>query len=243
MLFRHLRWRGTSSDPDNLVSWTSSLLFALQYMFYRHYSSKDGSSIAAIYLCMVDTAAFLKGVFVRDMDLIRIFRSFDLDLRNFKGLRTKRHRELKGSYYFGEYLSQGALKIEDKCEIVSAQAVIDHGLFKIRPEFSEPLSPKDTPWADKVIALREVLYVKESPSITETGIRAALDIAQLFGGTWRLLLAANLIALLPFRSNDHAILQAFNAASFTGMLYVEQHLLTSAANDKENCSPSSTSSY
>lgn len=218
MLLRHLRWWGTPSDPDNLVSWTSSLLFALQYMFYRHYSSKDGSSMATIHLCVVDTTAFPKGVFIRDMDLIRIFRSFDRDLRNFEGLRTKRHGELTGSYYFGEYFSQGALRIENKCQIVSAQAIINHGLFEIRPEFSEQLPPEDTPWANKVIALREAFYLTESPSITEVGIRAALAIAELFGGRWRLPLAASLVALLPSRSNNRAILQAFVDASFTGML-------------------------
>jgi len=30
MLDRHLRWKGLPEDADNLVSWTSSLLFALQ---------------------------------------------------------------------------------------------------------------------------------------------------------------------------------------------------------------------
>lgn len=218
MLSRHLRWLGTPSDPDNLVSWTSSLLFALQYMFYRHYSSKDASPMATIHLCVVDTAAFPKGVFVRDLDLIRFFRSLNHDLPAFEVLRKKRHRALTGSYYFGEYLSQGALKIEDKCKIVPAQALIDNGLFEIRPEFSEPLPPEDTPWANQVIALREAFSLEESPSITAVGIRAALAIAKLFGGNWRLPLAASLTALLPSQSNDHAILQAFNDADFTRML-------------------------
>ena len=34
MLNRHLRWCGKSTESDNFVSWTSSLLFALQYIFY-----------------------------------------------------------------------------------------------------------------------------------------------------------------------------------------------------------------
>ena len=186
-------------------------------MFYRHYSGKDGSSLDTIDLCVVDTAALPKGVFVRDMDLIRTFRSYHQDLQKFEDLRMTRSRELTGSYYFGEYLSQGALKIENKCQIVSAEAIVNHGLFNIRPEFSQPLPPERMPWADKVIFLREVFYVKESPGITEIGIRAALDIAELFGETWRLPLAANLIALVPFRDNEHAVLQAFNSAHFLSM--------------------------
>jgi len=140
-----------------------------------------------IYLYVVDTAAFLKGVFVRAMDLVRIFHSSDTDLRNFEGLRTKKHRELTGSYYFGEYLSQGALKIEGSCRIISAQAMIDHGLL---------LPPKGTPWAEKVVSMRDIFYLKESPDITETGICAALDIVELFKRTLRLPLAANLLELV-----------------------------------------------
>ena len=43
------------------------------------------------------------------MDLLRAYSLFDTDLENLEGLR------LKKGMYFGEYLSQGALKIEGKC--------------------------------------------------------------------------------------------------------------------------------
>ena len=111
MLNRHLRWRGKDEDPDNWVSWTSSLLFALQYIFYRHIDSRDGSSLDRIYLCVVDTVSFPKGVFLRDMDLIDAYRSFDTNLLDLEGLRRTKHRHFAGSFYFGEYLSQGLSRI------------------------------------------------------------------------------------------------------------------------------------
>ena len=54
-LNRHLRWWGEPTDPDNLVSWTSSLLFAFQSIFYRHHHSRDRLSLDRIDLCIVDT--------------------------------------------------------------------------------------------------------------------------------------------------------------------------------------------
>ncbi|KAL2011936.1 hypothetical protein VTN00DRAFT_4654 [Thermoascus crustaceus] len=115
MLNTHLRLWGSHEDPDNLVAWTSSLLFALQYIFYRHADSRDKSCLDEIDLCVVDTASFPEGVFFQDMHLIRVYRSFDTSLQRLEGLRRKKHRDFTIYFYFGEYLSQGALKIEDKC--------------------------------------------------------------------------------------------------------------------------------
>jgi hypothetical protein len=91
-LNRHLCWWGKPTDPDNLVSWASSLLFAFQYIFYRHNHSRDRSSLDGIDLCIVDTATFPEGVFLPDMDLIHAYRSFDENLRDLEDLRRKKHR-------------------------------------------------------------------------------------------------------------------------------------------------------
>ena len=92
-LNRHLRWWGKPTDPDNLVSWTSSLLFAFQYIFYRHNHSRDRSSLDRIDLCIVDTATFPEGVFLPDMDLIYAYRSFDENLRDLEDLRRKKCKQ------------------------------------------------------------------------------------------------------------------------------------------------------
>jgi len=133
MLARHLWW--WEGSEDNLVSWTSSLLFAITYIFSLHANVRDGSTFDNIFLCIVDTACFPKRVFLRDMDLIHAYRSFDADLGRLGDLRAKQHGMHSGFFYFGEYLSQVALKIEDKCQIVSAEAIIGEGLYNLRPEF------------------------------------------------------------------------------------------------------------
>ncbi|KAI9768820.1 MAG: hypothetical protein M1840_004634 [Geoglossum simile] len=229
MLYSHLKW--LEGPSDNLVSWTSSLLFALVYVFYLRANPRDGSTFGDIFLCVVDTTSFPKGVFLRDMDLICAYHSFDRDLWNFKRLRSKKHNVHSGSYYFGEYLSQGALKIEDKCQIVSAQAIINEGLYDLQPKFEEfakwERRPRP-PWAEPVIRLREVFYeTVKRQEIGKEEREPAIKIAQLFGPHWRLPVAANLIALLPRRSEGSDILQAFRASPFTD-------------DDRRECSPSKT---
>lgn len=74
MLNQHLRWKPCSED--NFVSWTSSLLYALQYSFFSHASEKDGSTFSKIQICIIDTTGFAKGIFIQDIDLIQAYRSF-----------------------------------------------------------------------------------------------------------------------------------------------------------------------
>ena len=169
MLNRHLPWRGKTTDSDNFVSWTSSLSFALQYIIYRHIESRDGSSLDSIYLCIIDTDSFPKGTFIRDIDLISAYSLFD-------SKRTRKHRDFAGSFYFGEYLSQGALKIEDKCELVSAQAIINQGLFKLQPGFSTSMVAKEPTWANEVIRLREIFNqnLEKRQPVTKEELEAAL---------------------------------------------------------------------
>ena len=93
--------------------------------------------------------------------------------------------------YFGEYLSQGALKIEGKCEIVSAQAEIVSaqaeivsGLYNLRLKFEEFARCKlqdKPPWAKPVVNLRKHLFHIECPEISNENLQAVINIAKLFG--------------------------------------------------------------
>ncbi len=101
----------------------------------------------------------------------------------------------------------------------SAQAIIDLGLFKLQPGFSKLMVAKEPAWANEVIRLREVFYqnLEKLQPATKEELEAAINIAQLFGPSWRLPIAANLISLLPRQTQDEVIFQAFTAAPFTGL--------------------------
>ncbi|KAK3904858.1 hypothetical protein C8A05DRAFT_13283 [Staphylotrichum tortipilum] len=226
MINRHLRWM--HGPEDNLVSWTSSLLFALVYIFHLHASTKDGSVMDDISLCVIDTTKFPRGVFLRDMDLIFAYRSFDTGLKSFEELRQKKHKVFSGSYYFGEYLSQGALNIDGRCRIVSAQRIVDEGLYDLEPEFEEFLewgSQEKALWAEPVVAHRELFNRSraEPQGASMEELEAAVNIGQLFGPEWRLPVAANLLALRSRPSRDSGIVLSLRGAPFTGKLPSSRH--------------------
>ena len=130
----HLRWWPGNPD-DNFVSWTSSLLFVLQYIYYRYWSEKYGSSLKEIGLYVIDTKQFPLGTFIRDLDLIDTFSEYDNHLHG-KGLDDLRSLRNRPNYYFGEYLSQGSLKIESKCQIICAEFLFEHDrLRRLQPRF------------------------------------------------------------------------------------------------------------
>lgn len=106
-------------------------------------------------------------VFMRDMDLLTAFSQYDTSpsymqktLPKLQSLRRRRHRNYSGSYYFGEYLSQGALRIEGCCSIISMQDIIDAGLYTLKDELRFP-EVKEESWANRVIMLRESFYTSK----------------------------------------------------------------------------------
>jgi hypothetical protein len=239
MIHRHLMWK---QGPDNLVSWTSSLPFALVYMFHLHANARDGSDFEDIQLCIIDTTCLPIGVLVRDLDLIRAYSSYDVDLAETEKLRTVKQG---GRFYFGEYLSQGALKIEGECDIVSASALIGHGLFDLQPvfkDFAQWQKAYRPPWAYPVLHLRANISQKASRTSTADILRAVVGITQLFGSRWRLPMAINLVGSLCFGERHFLVMNLFNGKDFTGLipfLMVENNL-TSADGERNEYSPSKT---
>lgn len=216
MINRHLRWCNKPDDSNTLVSWTSSLLFAIQYIFYRH--TLEGTDLSEIMLCIVDTTLFNDGLFIRDMDLIDRYSSFSSSLRSLADLRRKKHKTYSGSYYFGEYLSQGALEIEGRCRTTSARKVVDNGLFTLQPEFEKSMKLPRCEWANEVIRLRDVLQTGKG-EVGEEQILAAFRIGEIFGSDWRLPVVANLLTFLPIQEKVEDIAKTFRRLPSLGKLH------------------------
>ena len=69
-----LRKNSTDSDPyhdDNFMSWTTSLLYAVQYAYYRR--SRYGCSLDQIKICVVDVSMFPPGQFIRSCNLLQAY--------------------------------------------------------------------------------------------------------------------------------------------------------------------------
>ena len=109
------------------MSWTSSLLFALQYGLHRHKKDYDKPALSQISLLILDTRRFPKGTFVKDMEIMEVFAPFtdftqEENLDDFLQLR----KSDKG-YYFGEYLTQGNIDVRGRSVVTDMQKLIDGG--------------------------------------------------------------------------------------------------------------------
>ncbi|KAI0537953.1 hypothetical protein GGR58DRAFT_324287 [Xylaria digitata] len=223
-LNEHLRWSDPKSQGDPFISWTTSLAFAIHYAIYKRKTER--TELQTIYLCIVDTTKFPQGVFLRDLDLVEEFedkvpegRSIIIKgrentwkyrgLGDFGTLRRKKHSDCAGFYYFGEYLSQGQMKINGRSCIVSCDKMVNHHLFTLVLDFRIELSANPPRWAQPVVELREPFYCSSSlnAKIAETAhLTAAITIALEFMDNWVLPVFANLLALSPRRPQDGRII-------------------------------------
>lgn len=205
-LRRHLQWHSQSDkEEDNFVSWTSSLLLVLQYAFYR--SKRFGDiDFAKMFICVVDTSLLPDRVFINDMALIEAFAPYDpTKYKSLPGLKKLRERE----YYFGEYLSQGALRIEGCCSIASMRHIIDDGLAFLRPEFGR-VEAFNGEWANGVITLRKAFDVSEIRYLAmDSEVDAALRIGKRYEPSWEVPIALAFLALKPRPNWDETIIKAF----------------------------------
>ncbi|PYH76209.1 hypothetical protein BO82DRAFT_426839 [Aspergillus uvarum CBS 121591] len=210
LLNDHLWWKEPLNDP--FVSWTSSLLFALAYIYYRHWSESDGSPLDQINLYVIDTTQFPRGTFIRDLDLLNVFIDSD-PLPKGNGLaRLKGWRD--SNLYFGEYLSQGALQIKGKCQVINAQSIFaGNRLQRIQPDFADiKAKPQQKPpWATEVRRLREVLETRSErrmqtqPAVLRDSMQALREIVNLFENPpWRLPMAVYFAALMGDRLGENA---------------------------------------
>lgn len=196
----HLRWWRT--NDDNFVSWTSSLLFVLQYIYHLAASVENSlSTLENIELCIIGTNGFTPGVFIQDLDLLKVYgwydQSSDPNDRTLMSLQTLRHKKHKS---FGEYLSQGSLKVEGCIGIVTAAQLVEAGLPLLH------LPTEHNEWANEVCRMREDFYNRKTSHLSEDQELAVLAIMQLFEPQWRLPIAANLMALQPRPENDDRVL-------------------------------------
>ncbi|KAH8658060.1 hypothetical protein BX600DRAFT_468593 [Xylariales sp. PMI_506] len=195
----HLWWNNLQPGECSLVSWSSSLLFALQYGLYRHHNqSKDGSKLEDIQLLLIDTEGLDRNLFVNDRELIQVLAPHHHAKYpgDFNTLQTIQQLRNRGDLYFGEYLTQGSLNIEGRCSQVDFQTLVNLGLFDLFPELAFKRSEKNA-WANAVRALRYPIIWGSSQDLTGQELdQATLIVGAAFGDRWSLPVA---LMLLGFR--------------------------------------------
>lgn len=135
---------------DNLMSWTSSLLFAIQCAIWRR--RKFGCSSSDIKICVVNTKRFPQGQFMPDMWLLQEYLDTAVQMggktQQFFNFRLKDER-----YHNGEYLSQGSLNHTGRSCVISLKLLEESGLYNLYPELGD-VKGMDR-WAKRVLELRQ----------------------------------------------------------------------------------------
>jgi hypothetical protein len=150
---------GTADCSDNLMSWSSSMLFVLQYAIWRW--SKGRLHPADIYICALDTTKFPRGQFARDTWLLQQCRRDQNELPSIaKALRLR-----KLGYDNGEYLSQGLLIHQNRSAVTTLEDLIKSGLHELYPEFKDPNG--NQMWTNRVHDLRSAWAQPQSTSNEE----------------------------------------------------------------------------
>jgi hypothetical protein len=171
MLFNHLNKSCFGGEyADNLMSWSSSLLFVIQYAIWRCH--KRRCDHAEVEICMIDTRKFPRGQFARDKSLLRAYREaseLDEKMRSFFNFR------LENAYYDnGEYLSQGVLHHTGRPSVVSLAQLIQAGLYDLYPEFADPAA--NDSWTKRVGFLRSGWFIEHTT--TQLDIQRAVEMAR-----------------------------------------------------------------
>jgi hypothetical protein len=170
MLHTHLTNQCCSGgDPDNLMSWTSSLLFAIQYAIWRRRTF--GCHSADIKICVIDTRRFPQGQFAPDMWLLQAYRNTAAKV----GGKTKkffRFRLKDTRYHNGEYLSQGSVDHASRSCVVSLESLEESGLYDLYPEFAEVEGTKR--WTNRVRELREGWSVEQRTTPREVQLASVV---------------------------------------------------------------------
>ncbi|KAL8377636.1 hypothetical protein RB595_008365 [Gaeumannomyces hyphopodioides] len=198
-LNRHLWWIDTEPGHSNLVSWTTSLLFALRFAFYK---AHRGTPLGDIKLCIVNTQLFPERVFVRDVYLIEEYERHlptpaQCFSRNGDAQTLTSLLALRRQNYFGEFLSQGALRIDGGSCVVSVADMVDRGLLRLLPELDT--YDDELQWANWMKYERRKWEgpTRSLPLLAELG-----GLTELFKPSFCLPAAAALLSLQPRDPTD-----------------------------------------
>jgi hypothetical protein len=172
LLYKHLKKSCFAGEQsDNLMSWTSSLLFAIQYAVWRLKVRRCCPS--DIKICAVDTRKFPQGQFAQDIWLLKAYHATATRLgnpmRRFFDFRLENEE-----FYNGEYLSQGALNHTDRSCLVSLEQLIQAGLFQLYPEFEDAKGSEK--WTKRVLELRQNWSAEQGT--TDREIQLALGVGR-----------------------------------------------------------------
>ena len=194
MLENHLLWRVNWND--NLMSWTSSFLFAMQHAIRREVTDIPSSAPESIQVWVLDARKVPRGSFLPAVALLRAYN-------------IKSEGKLEHEYYYGEYLSQGRMNVpHDAMVMTTLKALVDHGLYKLYPPFAVETKKKQL--CRRVLQLRDTFkHVPERPTREEVSLAEKICVGCFLRIDVRPVIMMILLSLKPRFRLDGDIMEAF----------------------------------
>ncbi|KAH6952519.1 hypothetical protein BKA56DRAFT_648580 [Ilyonectria sp. MPI-CAGE-AT-0026] len=173
MLYSHSNKPCFGGVPsDNLMSWSSWLIFVIQYAIWRSHNVTFWDH-PDVRICVVDTSKFPPGQFARDMWLLRAYRN-TARLRDDQD-RFFRFRLENSDYDNGEYFSQGIVNHGGRSCTFSLHSLIRSGLYSLYPEFADVQARNQ--WTNRVRQLR-LGWLYEEQSTPRQDLECAFRMAR-----------------------------------------------------------------
>ena len=173
-LRKHLSW--AIHNDDEFISWTSSLLWALQFAVRKTKFSAEHE----LRVCVLDTSRFITGTFLSASHLIQTF-----------GLAA--FSDCTVEYHTTTYLAHGSLNVQNCSRTVSLACLRENGLFDLLPEL------EDEYWKPRLFLrvrnLRQKLVVSAVFPLSEGTCQGALRVASSFGEEWTMPVTMAFLAL------------------------------------------------
>jgi hypothetical protein len=194
MLKKHLQW--CYDDKNDFVSWTSSLLYALQRAIY---AIKNGDT--DVHICMVDTWKMSEQTFYHAETLLKLYKIPD------EGPRLV-HR-----YYAAEFLTTGQLTLSQghNSDEVPFVSLANSGLYDLVPHLSRYDTPgKSGHLFHAVSNMRRENFISATP-ISPKDVQLATLLAQKMCLSFVIPFFTNLLSLQKRNSDDEQFMAGIEA--------------------------------
>lgn len=192
MIEHHLLW---SRENTEFISWTSSLLWALQYAVRKRAKWKDQS----ISICVLDIQRSPAQLSIYPVPtLLCVY-----------GIRSRGR-----DYYHAEYLAHSMVEVSGRSlSVISFKALIAGGLFELLPELDDRRGR--VLLAKRVNQLRSA-YFTQPCKVSSMELHVVKRLAAGFGSDWILPMSLAFFSLRLRERKDESFLRVIAPLAYSG---------------------------
>lgn len=192
MIEHHLLW---SRKPTEFISWTSSLLWALQYAVRKQANWKDQN----IGICVLDIQQASVQLSIYPVPIL--LSVYDIPSRG-------------RDHYHAEYLAHSMVKVSGRSlSVIAFKDLIGDGLFELLPELDDKIGR--VLLAKRVTQLRSA-YFTHPCKVSSRELQVVKRLAAGFGSDWILPMSLAFLSLRLRERKDEGFLRVITPLAYSG---------------------------